>query len=108
MTVRQKEELLYKIDDILKYKTIGEYHSHTFTDSLYITEKTYKRVIKNNKLNYYIPGNTRSSQKMIEIYISNNGISVSTYNYYLSITELSVQELLMIYKTMQKECHEER
>ena len=106
MTVAQKEKLLYQIDDILRSKTNGEYHSHTFAATLYITEKTYRKAIKENRLNYYVPGSTRTSQEMIEICVSNTGVSVSTYTYYLSISELSVQELQLIHETMQKECFE--
>lgn len=106
MTATPKEKLLYQIDDILRSKTTGEYHSHTFAATLYITEKTYRKAIKENRLNYYVPGSTRTSQEMIEICISNTGVSVSTYTYYLSISELSVQELQLIHETMQKECFE--
>lgn len=106
MTATQKEKLLYQIDDILRSKTTGEYHSHTFAATLHITEKTYRKAIRENKLNYFVPGSTRTSQEMIEICVSNTSVSVSTYTYYLSISELSVQELRMIHETMQKECFE--
>lgn len=106
MAATKKERLLYGIDDILRNKATGEYHSHTFADSLYITEKTYRRLSKEKKLSYYLPGSRRTSQEMIEIYISNNGVSVSTYNYYLPISELSVRELQTIHDTIRKECSE--
>lgn len=108
MNTGEKERLIYKIDDILKSKVTGEYLSHTFADSLSITEKTYRRAIKRKKVNYYLPGATSISHEIIQVYISNDGkMSISTYNYYLPVSELSVQELQTIYDKMMEECFEQ-
>lgn len=106
MKAIKKEELLYKIDDILRSKTTGEYHSHTFADTLYITEKTYKNAVRKQRLKYYFPDTGHTSHEIIQIYISSGGVSVSTYTYYLPAPELSRQELEAVWILMRKECFE--
>lgn len=106
MKAIKKEELLYKIDDILRSKTTGEYHSHTFADTSYITEKTYRKAVRKQRLKYYFPDTSHTSHEIIQIYISSSGISVSTYTYYLPAPELSRQELEAVWILMRKECFE--
>lgn len=104
MTATPKEKLLYQIDDMLRSKTTGEYHSHTFAATLYITEKTYRKALKKKTIEFYLPIPSRTSHEIVQLYISNNGVSISTYTYYMPVSELSWQELEAVYNLMQKEC----
>lgn len=106
MAATGKEEWLYKIGDILRSKATGEYHSHTFADTLYISERTYRKATRNKKPKYYLPNTCRTNHEIIQVYISDSGVSVSTYTYYLPASELSRQELEAVWSLMQKECFE--
>lgn len=104
----KKIELQYKIGDLLKNKDTGEYQSHTFAETIYVSEYTYRKAIKNRKLQFYLQNLKWISHSLYQIYISQNNISVSTGSYYMPISELSLKELRSIYNTLRKECQEDK
>lgn len=102
-----KETLLYNIEDFLKSKNTGEYHSHTFAETIYISEPTYRKAIKAQSLHYYLPNIKEVRHMLYQIYISENRVSISTCSYYMPLLSLSIEEMKLVYKTMQEECLEQ-
>lgn len=101
---KNKETLLYKIEDFLKRKNTGEYHSHTFAETIYISERTYRKAIRVGTLYYYLPNVKGVRHMLYQIYISENRVSISTSSYYMPVLSLSMKEMELVYKTMQEEC----
>lgn len=104
---KNKETLLYKIEDLLMSKNTGEYHSHTFADTIYISEQTYRKAIGVRSLHYYLPNVKEVRHMLYQIYISINRVSISTGSYYMPVLSLSVEEIKLVYKTMREECLEQ-
>ena len=102
-----KETLLYKIEDFLKSKNTGEYHSHTFDETIYISERTYRKAVRAQSLHYYLPDIKKVRHMLYQIYISMSRVSISTGSYYMPVLSLSIEEMELVYKTMQKECLEQ-
>lgn len=102
-----KAELQCKIEDLLRSKNTGEYHSHTFAEAVYISENTYRKAVKNRELQFYLQNTKWTSHSLYQIYISKNKLTVSTGSYYMSVSELSLKELQNLYDTMRKECRED-
>ena len=102
-----KETLLYKIEDFLKSKNTGEYHSHTFDETIYISERTYRKAVKAQSLHYYLSDVKEVRHMLYQIYISVNRVSISTGSYFMPVRSLSIKEMELIYQTMQEECHEQ-
>lgn len=103
-----KKELQNKIEDLLRSKNTGEYHSHTFAGTVYINEHTYRKAGKNRKLQFYLPNARWTSHSLYQIYISESTVSISTGSYYMPVSELSLKELQNLYDTMREECREDK
>lgn len=102
-----KRELQCKIEDLLRSKNTGEYHSHTFAEMVYISEHTFRKAAKNRKLQFYLQDIKWTSHSLYQIYISKNTVSISTGSYYMPVSELSLKELQNLYDTMREECRED-
>lgn len=102
-----KKELQYKIEDLLKSKSTGEYHSHTFAETICLSEHTYRKALKNRKLHHYLQNVRQISHCMYQVYLSKAGVSISTGSYYMPLSELSKEELKKVYDTMREECRED-
>ena len=102
-----RKELQCKIEDLLKSKNTGEYHSHTFAGTVYISEHTYRKAVKNRLLQFYLQNVKWTSHSLYQIYILKNIVSISTGSYYMPVSELSLKELQNVYDTMQEEFRED-
>lgn len=95
---------MWKIEGLLRSKETGEYHSHTFAETIYVNSRTYKKANKEKVLKFYLQKVRNISHILYEINISRNGISISTCSYYMPACAFSKNELELIYKTMLEEC----
>ncbi len=102
-----KKELQYKIEDLLKSKSSGEYHSHTFAETICLSEHTYRKALKNRKLHHYLQNVRRISHCLYQVYLSKARVSISTGSYYMPLSELSKEELKKVYDMMREECRED-
>lgn len=102
-----KKKLQCEIENLLRSKNTGEYHSHTFAGTVYISENTYHRAVRNRKLQFYLQDRKWTSHSLYQIYISKNKVTVSTGSYYMPVSELSPKEMQNIYDTMREECRED-
>lgn len=102
-----KKQLQCEIENLLRSKNTGEYHSHTFAGKVYISENTYHKAVKNRQLQLYLQNTKWTSHSIYQIYISKNKPYVSTGSYYMPVLELSLKELQNLYDTMREECRED-
>lgn len=103
-----KKQLQCEIENLLRSKNTGEYHSHTFAGTVYINENTYHRAVRNRKLQFYLPNARWINHSLYQIYISKSTVSISTGSYYMPVSELSLKELQNLYDTMREECREDK
>ena len=106
-TKSSKVALLYQIENFLRNKNTGEYHSHTFSENIYMDGRTYRKAVRSQTLHFYLPNVREVSHLLYEVYISRNGVSITTGSYYMPISVLAKKELELVYKAMQEECLEQ-
>lgn len=102
-----KKQLQCEIENLLRSKNTGEYHSHTFAGTVYISENTYHKAVRNRQLQLYLQDRKWTSHSLYQIYISKNKVTVSTGSYYMPVSELSLKEIQNLYDTMREECRED-
>ncbi len=101
----KKQDLLRGIEMVLRNKTVGEHHCHSFDESIYLHPKTYRKTVCKGTLTYFqskTPHIVRHS--LYEVFFSDTGIGISTPSYHLPVNELTKEELQHIYETMIREC----